>query len=231
MEAFDKCNHEWVFHIDAGKSWWWPNKPWQTFFICERCKHVITLQEKSSLEQFESNKASLKVQENQTRAAMISTIISACLLLISFLAMIFQNNIWEYANAINEILIDNSKDQLNLVKKEVSFQTLDTLNKSLNQSSYAPIKVWLKENIWLNPNELQDYLNNFENIYMSCHRWLVPKEDIKYSFEYLLGNICSNDQVLSVSKNWYWWLKKLCWIFFPWSKLGELANMNINNCE
>lgn len=168
-----------------------------------------------------------------------------CIDIVLWIAMLFvaittirvQHNLWKFSNDIqlqntylNETLTKNSNDQLYLAKTQTTFQVLDTLNKAIGQKEYDAIKDNLQQKISVDKKQLQNYLNNFENVYMSCHRWLVPKEDIKYSFEYLLGNICSNDDVLWVTKNWYWWLKKLCRLFFPESKLAKWANMDTNNC-
>jgi len=91
--AFDTCSHERKFHIDADSSWWPINKPRQSFYICEKCHNVITLQEKSSLDQVEITKKSLEIQERQTRTWMWANIISTIVLIIAFLTFLFWDKI------------------------------------------------------------------------------------------------------------------------------------------
>jgi len=172
---------------------------------------------------------------------VVKSIIEVCLwvamFFVAFVTYQTQKDLWSISNIIqlqntelNKILIQNSKDQLYLAKTQTTFQVLNTLNKSIWQKEYDKIKDGLKHGGNIDKKQLQNYINNFENIYMSCHRWLVPLDDIRYNFEYLLGDICSNKIVLWVTKNWYWWLKKLCWLFFPDSNLSKVANMSTNNC-
>jgi len=51
-------------------------KPWQSFFICDKCHHSITLQEKCALDQVMENQKSLKIQEKQSRISMRANIIA-----------------------------------------------------------------------------------------------------------------------------------------------------------
>lgn len=90
---FDTCKHEWRFHIDATESWWPWMKPWQSFFICDKCYHSITLQEKCFLDQAIANNKSLKIQERQTKTWMLANIISAIVLIIAFLTFLFWDKI------------------------------------------------------------------------------------------------------------------------------------------
>lgn len=90
---FDSCNHERRFHIDATESWWLWMKPWQSFFICDKCHHSITLQEKYSLDQVIANQKSLEIQERQTRTWMWANIISTIVLIIAFLTLLFWDKI------------------------------------------------------------------------------------------------------------------------------------------
>lgn len=161
-----------------------------------------------------------------------------------WLAMLFvaistrniQKDLWDFSNLIqlqntnlNQVLTKNSNDQLSLAKTQTTFQVLDTLNKSLYIKDYDPIKDSLKNKTEVKDKKmLQEYLNNFENIYIACHRWLIAKSDVRYSYQYLLGMICWNDEAIKVVNNWYGWLKKLCWVFFPDSKLAKNAKMDTN---
>lgn len=93
MSNFDICNHNWEFHIDADKSWGWMNKPRQSFFMCTNCNNLITLQEKCSLDQVQQTQKSLQIQERQTRTWMRANLISAIVLIIATLTLLFWDKI------------------------------------------------------------------------------------------------------------------------------------------
>ena len=160
------------------------------------------------------------------------------MLFVAISTLSIQKNIWSLSNDIqsqnlsaNQTLTNNSAVQLELAKKQTIFQTLDVLNKSINQKDYDVVKGSLRNKQPVELKLLQSYLNNFENVYMACHRGLVPKDDVKYSFEYLLGHVCSNQVVVDSITNGYGGLKKLCGTFFPNSTLAGSANMSTNHCQ
>lgn len=150
------------------------------------------------------------------------------------------NTLQQQSNDINKLLLDLSEKQtlissktLETTQKEIYFNTKSLLdNKIINNQKYDLLKEKLdkKEGI-MNKELLKDYLNNFEDVYMSCHRSILPKSDVEYTYEFLLWDICSNNYVIEVTQSGYWWLKKLCGIFFPNSKLSKFANMTTNNCK
>lgn len=188
---------------------------------------------------FEKEKKEHEENVWQKTKWLIEVFLWIAMLCVAISTVRIQKNLWNFSNSIqaqnttlNEMLTKNSNDQLYLAKTQTIFQVLDTLNKSIYQKEYDSIKDNLqnKANI-TDKKALQDYLNNFENVYMSCHRALIPLTDVKYSYEYLLGDICSNNDVVNATKSWYGWLKKLCRLIFPDSKLAKSANMTTNNCK
>ena len=88
-KIFEKCNHNWVFHfgvdIDSG-----PAKG-NSIFRCSNCEKIITLTEKSSLDQTEAQRKSLSIQERHTKIGMIANIFSAITLIVAVLALFFGN--------------------------------------------------------------------------------------------------------------------------------------------
>jgi hypothetical protein len=75
------------------------------------------------------------------------------------------------------------------------------------------------------------YINIFEDIYFSCHRWIAPKDDIKYTFNHHFQAICGNPQIIDFIWDTHGGLKKLCAIFHPNSKISKMARMDTNNCK
>jgi hypothetical protein len=94
-KPFDQCSHKWKFLIDADSSGGPGNKPWKSFYICEKCNHVITLSEKGTLDQIIAQNKSLKIQEKHTKISMCANVIAAITLIIAFLTFLFGNKIIE----------------------------------------------------------------------------------------------------------------------------------------
>lgn len=83
---FDNCDHLWEFHIDIDKAGG-PARG-NTVFICNKCRHLISLVEKASLETVTLTRASLKDQERSLENAKIATYVAAgalCLTAIIFI--------------------------------------------------------------------------------------------------------------------------------------------------
>jgi len=86
---FDECNHIWKFHIDSDKSGPPGQKPWCSFFWCNICENQITLLEKCALDRVSAQSKSLNVQEKHTKNGMIANFISAFLMIIAVLALLW----------------------------------------------------------------------------------------------------------------------------------------------
>lgn len=90
---FDACKHKWKFHIDAASSGFPESKPWQAFYICEVCSHVINFSEKCLLDQTVAQNDSLKIQEKAAKTGMWANIIAAGTLVIAFFTLLFGDKI------------------------------------------------------------------------------------------------------------------------------------------
>jgi len=139
-----------------------------------------------------------------------------------------------YANDLNEVLIENSKRDLEVSKKKLSFDIINTLYtdfyKFVDFNSLVIRKLKAEQNIKDEFN-LGLYLNGFEDLYEQCKRGLISREDIRMNFLHLIGTTCNNTQVERVINNAGNGLKLLCHSFYPNSQLGQKADTTNDACH
>lgn len=88
---FDKCLHEWIFHIDVDKCG--GPAAGNTIYRCKNCNHCVTLIEKCALDQTLAQEKSLKIQEKHSIIGMFANIIAAATLIVAFIVLLFGDKI------------------------------------------------------------------------------------------------------------------------------------------
>lgn len=140
----------------------------------------------------------------------------------------------EIANELSKLLVDNSNRDLDLSKKKLSFDIINTLYKDFYQfdEHNALVIRKLKGNDFIQDEfYLGLYLNGFEDLYEQCKRGLISREDIRMNFLHLIGTTCNNSQVDKVVGNSGNGLKLLCNSFYPNSKLANKAKTEKESCK
>ena len=139
-----------------------------------------------------------------------------------------------YANKLNNILTENSKRDLEISRKKLGFDIINTLYKDFYQfgdfNSEVIRKLKGKESI-SNENNLAVYLNGFEDLYEQCKRGLISREDVRVHFEFLIGPTCNNTQVAKVIGDHGNGLKLLCNSFYQGSRLAKAAKIEKDACK
>jgi len=175
-----------------------------------------------------------KSSEKYTRRMLWWTALMAIASLIQVFVAYRSLNLQNFANAINSILTDNSKRELETSKKKLSFDIINTLYKDFyqfsNYNSEVIRKLKAKEQI-NNLNNLATYINGFEDLYEQCKRGLINREDVRMHFEYLIGPTCNNSQVEATIGDHGNGLKLLCNSFYPGSRLAKKAKIEKDACN
>lgn len=96
-EKFKTClSHNWTLHMDADSH----DRKSNSIFICEKCKTIVTMLEKNSLDSLniqekaikdslDSQKQSQKNQEKTLKMSMWANIIATITVVIAFLVLLF----------------------------------------------------------------------------------------------------------------------------------------------
>lgn len=139
-----------------------------------------------------------------------------------------------YANALNEVLIENSDRDLEVSKKKLGFDIINTLYTDFYKfgdfNSLVIRKLKAEQHIEDEFN-LGLYLNGFEDLYEQCKRGLISREDIRMHFLHLIGTTCNNTQIERVVNNAGNGLKLLCHSFYPNSRLAQKADVADDACH
>lgn len=151
------------------------------------------------------------------------------------------------ANNLNSALVDNSNNELEILKKKTSFEISQLLYEefykfgSYNTEVIKKLKnaaeerkrtgIVSNENLIQNQENLQLYLNTFESVYEQCKSGMISFEDVRVNFEYLIGTTCNNQQVKNALNNAGNGLKLLCSKFHPDSMLSKLADRSNDSCN
>lgn len=73
---FDSCDHNWKLSVDAkNNATLASNRPWVSFYFCEKCNNTITLEEKCALDSLKLQKDSNNKQERSLKIAMWAMIV------------------------------------------------------------------------------------------------------------------------------------------------------------
>ncbi len=165
-------------------------------------------------------------------------------LLLLFIGCIFTYGTWQLSSTANDIskaandissaTVHNSNLQLELERKKLAFDVINTLYQDFykfdDHNSLVIRKLQNGEHIE-NEFYLGLYLNGFEDVYQQCKTGLLTMEDIRINFQHLIGPLCNNAQVENFILHRDNGLKLLCYKLYPQSNLAKKANTQYDSCK
>ena len=181
-------------------------------------------------------------------------IISIAAILISFLAYRHEVDFSQVtigmekmAHELNSAMVKNSNTELDILKKQTSFEISQVLYNEFYKFGKYNTDVMRKlkhaaeerkktgkisaQNTIQNEDNLLLYLNTFETVYDQCDRGMISFEDVRVNFKYLIGTTCNNPQVIKAIGGSYNGLKILCFYFHPTSGLSKAADTSKDMCR